>query len=64
MANARVDHHHRTLDESAGWAVEGHVSSGGLMRRAAAGVCALSAVPQPVGMGAVAALVNKPNGAW
>lgn len=43
--------------------MEGHLSSGCLKRHAAAGVGALSAVPQLVGASAVAALVNEPNGA-
>lgn len=34
------------------------------MGRAAAGVGALSTVPELVGPSAVAALVNKPDGAW
>lgn len=64
MTNTRVYHHHGSLQQSAGGAVEGHLSSGGLKRRTAAGVGALSAVPQLVGTSAVAALVNEPNGAW
>lgn len=43
--------------------MEGHLGGGGVKRRAAAGVGALSAVPQLVGACAVAALVNEPNGA-
>ncbi len=64
VTNTWVDHHHRALYQSAGWALEAHLSGAGLMRRAAAGVCAQSTVPELVGMSAVAALVNKPNGAW
>lgn len=62
MADARVDHHHGSLQQFAGGAAEGHLSRGGVVRRAAAGVGALAAVPQLVGTSAVAALVNEPNG--
>lgn len=63
MTNTRVDHHHSSLQQSASGAPEGHLGRGGLIRRAAAGVGALSAVPQLVGTSAVAALMNEPNGA-
>lgn len=42
--------------------MEGHLGGGGVKRRAAAGVGALAAVPEIVGVGAVAALVNEPDG--
>lgn len=64
VTNARVYHHHGSLQQSAGGAAEGHLGGGGLRRRTAAGVGALSAVAQLVGTGAVAALVDEPNGAW
>ena len=63
MTNTRVDHHHRSLYQPAAGALEGHLGGGGLIRRAAAGVGALPAVPQLVGTGAVAALVDEPDGA-
>lgn len=63
VTNTRVDHHHRALDQPAARTVEGHLGRGGLVRRAAAGVRALPAVPQPEGPSAVAAVVNEPNGA-
>lgn len=64
MTNARVYHHHGSLQQSAGGAAEGHLGGGGLKGRTAAGVGALSAVAQPVGASAVAALVDEANGAW
>ena len=63
VAGARVDHHHGPLQQPAGRASEGHLGRGGLVRRAAAGVAALPAVPQLVGPRAVAALVDEPDGA-
>lgn len=63
VADARVDHHHGSFQQSAGGALEAHLGRGGLVRRAAARVAALAAVPQLVGAGAVAALVNEANGA-
>lgn len=64
MTNTRVDHHHWSLDQPPSGTLEGHLSSSGVMRRAAAGVCALSTVAQLVGLNAVAALMNEPDGAW
>lgn len=58
VTNTRVDRHHSSLQQSAGGAAEGHLSRAGPIRRAAAGVGALSAVPEPVSPGAVAALVD------
>lgn len=62
MTDTRVDHHHSSLQQSARAAAEGHLSSGGLVRRAAARVCALSTVAQLEGLSAEAALVDEPNG--
>lgn len=62
MADTRVNHHHSSLYQPAGRAAEGHLSSGGVVRHAAARVGALSAVPELVGTSAVAALVNEPDG--
>lgn len=59
-----MDHHHSSLQQSARGATKGHLSSGGLVRRAAARVRALSAVAEPIGASAVAALVNELNGPW
>lgn len=64
MADAGVDHHDGSPQRSAPAAAEGHLSGGGSVRRAAAGVGALAAVPQPVGPSAVAALMNEPDGPW
>lgn len=64
MTHTRVDHHHCSLDKSAGGTAEGHRGSGGLERRAAAGVGALPTVPELVRAGAVAALVEQSNGPW
>lgn len=64
MADAGVDHHDGSLQRPARATAEGHLSSGGLVRRTAAGVGALPAVPQPVGPSAVAALMNEPDVAW
>lgn len=59
-----MDHHHRSLYEPAARTPEGQLGRAGLVRRAAAGVRALTAVPEPVGLGAVTALVDEPDGAW
>lgn len=64
MTNTRVDHHHGSLQQSAGGAVEGDLGRGGVIRRAAAGVGALSAEPELEGLSAEAALVNESDGAW
>lgn len=62
VTNTGVDHHHRSLYESAAGTPEVHLSCGGLVRRAAAGVRALPAVSELVGLSAVAALVDEPDG--
>lgn len=62
VTNTGVDHHHRSLYEPAAGTPEGHVCRAGLMRRAAAGIRALPTVSELVGLGAVAALVDEPNG--
>lgn len=62
MTNTRVDHHHGPTDQPASGTAERHVGSGGLVRRAAAGISALSAVTEPEDTSAVAAMVDEPNG--
>lgn len=62
-AHTRVYHHHRPPYERPRQAAEGHLSSAGLLRDAAAQVGAPTAVPQPVNLSTDAALVKQPNGA-
>lgn len=57
-------HHHRPPYQRPRQAAEGHLSSAGLVRDAAARVAASTAVPQPVNLSTDAALVNQPDGAW
>lgn len=62
-ANTRVYHHHRPPYQRSRRAAEGHLHGAGPMGHAAEGVGAPAAVPQPVRLGADAALVKHPDGA-